>query len=392
MKLKGKGIRIVKGMDIRIRTDSNSDFNAMELLLGSTDGSTTSTSTNNDDEKSELLNAKIGLIVGIFFLTLLSSYIPFILGRAKVKGFITLLSIGTCFAGGVILAGGFNHILPGAEESFTSYFDQVAPENKYREFPFAATIAIFTLLVLVAIDKLIIEGGFQGEKGHNHMNLSSHADNQHHHTNTHAPDLEFGQESSSDEEDSHGATPGNPDGALAPPQHSHGHAHSGKHDELHEKGNGKSHVANTGQAWLFLVALSIHSILDGLGLGAETSKDGFYGLLVAVLAHKMLDGFALGVPIYFANFSTLQTALSLAFCAAMTPLGIGIGMAVTSVYNGSSGHLAEGIILGVTCGSFFYISLIELIPSGLCQPGWLRLKLAMVFLGWACLSVIALWV
>ncbi|EGG20086.1 zinc/iron permease [Cavenderia fasciculata] len=337
-----------------------------------------------EDHKSELLNAKVGLIVGIFFLTLGSSYIPFIMGRAKVKNLLTILAVFTCFAGGVILAGGFSHIPHHAEEAFAEYFADIDPEgqNEYLHFPFSMTIAIFTLLVLIAIDKLFIEGGFQGEKGHNHMNLSSHADTQHKHTSNHTPDVEMAEVE----------TPGNPDGGDADHGHSHGHGHSGKHDELHDDGNGKTHQANVGQAWLFLVALSIHSILDGLGLGAETSKDGFYGLLVAVLAHKLLDGFALGVPMYFAKFSVLQTAMALVFCAAMTPLGIGIGMAVTSVYEGAGGHLAEGIILSVTCGSFIYISLIELIPSGLCQPGWLRLKLAMVFLGWALLAIIALWV
>jgi len=329
------------------------------------------------DDLEELRNPKIGLIVGIFFLTLIASYIPWIIGRAHVKNFVTIISILTCFAAGIIISGGFNHILPGAEYDFAEYWEHKDPENKYKDFPFPITIAIFVMFILLAIDKIVVERGVTGEKGHNHMNLSEHSQNFHNHTTSHTGEIDLNN-----------VTPGGPDEEKGFKHHEddgHGH-HSHKH------GNGKSEKANTSQAWLFLVALSVHSILDGLGLGTETHSEGFYGLLVAVLAHKLLDGFALGVPIYFANFSFLFSSACLVFCAAMTPLGIGIGMAISTVYDTEAAFLAKGIVLSVTLGSFIYISLIELLPSGLCTPGWIKLKLSLAFLGWAIMAIIALWV
>eukprot|EP01133_Synstelium_polycarpum_P004302 gene4302-5025_t len=357
------------------------------------------------DDREHLVGAKAGLIVGIFAITLAASYVPFILGRAHVKGLITILSVLTCFSAGIILAGGFNHLLPGATEAFAEYFEHTDPENKYAGFPFAETLSIFVLFLLVALDKLFVERGL-GETGagHNHMDLS-----QHNHSSNHVPDidLEAGVVTPGNPDIEAGVTPGNPD-ELKKDKDAHSHSHGDKkdkdshshghmagkksHTDLHEDGNGKSRTANASQAWIFLIALSVHSIFDGLGLGAETNRSGFYGLLVAVLAHKMLDGFALGVPVYFAKFSKLQTAIVLVFCALMTPLGIGIGMGISNLYDGAGSELAKGIILSITCGSFFYISLIELLPSGLCQPGWLKLKLSLAFLGWAILAVLALWV
>ena len=49
-----------------------------------------------------------------------------------------------------------------------------------------------------------------------------------------------------------------------------------------------------GQAYVFFVALAVHSIFDGMSIGTESTVAGFYGLLFAVGGHKLLDGFALG--------------------------------------------------------------------------------------------------
>ncbi|GAM16957.1 hypothetical protein SAMD00019534_001320 [Acytostelium subglobosum LB1] len=340
------------------------------------------------------------LIFVIIGMTLLASYVPFILGRSKVRGLVTILTFMTCFAAGIILAGAFNHLLPDASENFEQYFAAADPDNQYADFPYAETIAIFVMFMLVALDKLVIEGGVVGggHTGHNHMDVSHHL--------TESTVLIDQSLSTS--------TPGYTEGGggivLVPTSISvvddgaqtihvimdnngagvgaggDGVGHGQKVD------NGKTHAANVSQAWIFMLALSVHSIFDGLGLGAETDPSNFYGLMVAVLAHKALDGFALGVPVFYAKFSRLQTALALSFCAAMTPLGIGIGMAIASLYQGTQAYLSEGIILSVTTGSFLYISLIELMPSGLGQPGWMKTKLFLTFIGWALLAVIALWV
>jgi zinc transporter ZupT len=76
----------------------------------------------------------------------------------------------------------------------------------------------------------------------------------------------------------------------------------------------------------------------------------------------------------------------------MTPLGIAIGIVSTQFYDGPNGKLASAIILSISCGSFFFISLVELIPSGLNMPGWHRAKMTAVFIGWGLMAFIALYV
>ncbi|EAL64403.1 zinc/iron permease [Dictyostelium discoideum AX4] len=377
--------------------------------------------------RDELRNDKGGLIAGIFVLTLTASFVPWFLTKAKITNLVSVVSILTCLSAGVIIGAGFNHILPDAAEEFQSYVEAVAPDNKYGDFPFAHTITIVTMFALICVDKILVSGGLDGEADHNHMDLS-----QHNHPSPHAAgeidlniytngdddddDVNEDQEedSTKDDEKEHGHGHGHGHGhnssnsssnghghglkkkKKSKKEHGHGHNHdhsSNGHSHKDEKDSEKVNVSSKSKAWVFLVALSLHSIFDGLGLGSETQKDSFYGLLIAVLAHKFLDGLVLGIAIKYAYFSFKFSCIALVFAAAMTPLGIGIGMAISSAYESSTdAYLVKGIILSITCGSFIYISLIELLPSGLCQKGWPKLKLAVAFLGYSVMAILALWV
>jgi len=176
----------------------------------------------------------------------------------------------------------------------------------------------------------------------------------------------------------------------------HGHSHGGGETEL-ALGAGAADcpvVVDAAQrdaalrAWVFFVALSLHSVFDGLSLGGEESLSGFYGLLVAVLAHKAFDGLALGVPVFLARLPAAQTWGALIFCAAMTPLGIGVGWAATSV-QGESARLASAVVVSMSAGSFLFISMLELLPAALHDGRFVAWKLCAFmggFLGMAALA------
>ena len=143
------------------------------------------------------------------------------------------------------------------------------------------------------------------------------------------------------------------------------------------------------KAWVFFVALSIHSIMDGLSLGSERDINSFYAILVAVLAHKAFDGIALGVPVYLAQMPPLQTWGSLLFCAFMTPLGIGIGWGATAAVSGTQATLAKAVITSISAGSFLYISIMELLPASLHDGRRLPLKLFAFLVGFVVMGILA---
>jgi len=303
---------------------------------------------------------KIVLLVIIGPITFLASLIPWLLAGRYHSRLVDLLAGGSCLAGGVILGGAMSHLFPDAMDAFNTYLDVEEP------YPYAPLIAVLTLFFLLCVDKLFIE--------RNHLNESDES----------GPSKEL-------QVLSEGVSP-----PPEPERHLHNHYQASvmKLEEGNKVNDGDATIDQSHRiatAYMFLFALSLHSLLDGLGLGSESTGDGFWGLVAAVLGHKLLDGFALGIPVFYARFSLVHSMMLLAFCAAMTPIGIGIGWASTSVMEGRSAILAEGIFLSLSLGSFFYIALIELLPAGLASSKHIHLKMAAAITGWALMAIIAIW-
>eukprot|EP01121_Diplochlamys_sp_Union-15-3_P021451 TRINITY_DN8698_c0_g1_i2.p1 TRINITY_DN8698_c0_g1~~TRINITY_DN8698_c0_g1_i2.p1 ORF type:complete len:345 (+),score=39.44 TRINITY_DN8698_c0_g1_i2:62-1096(+) len=329
--------------------------------------------TLSEGDKDLLLRGKIIVLVVIGIVTFLASLIPWLLNRVFKKAML-YLSIGSCFASGIIIGAAFSHALPDAQEGFSFYFEHNENVIKYPDYPFAELTLVGVLILLTTIDKIFVE---KMEKRLNHKNgdtkeniipMRTHSMS---HSRVELMDSNNDSEVGVDNKEEKNTQEQNMDGIVP----------------IKEK------AKRISQAYIFLIALSVHSVFDGLGIGAEQTVSGFYGLLITVVAHKLLDGFALGVPIFFAKFSTLRSMLFLGFAASMTPLGIGIGLAVTESFSdGDKAQLASGIILAMTSGSFIFISLMELLPMALKDGEWIKIKMFALFLGWAIMAVIALWV
>jgi zinc transporter 1/2/3 len=374
-----------------------------------------------DSDRHTLDVGKAVTIPIIFFLTFFASLLPWYLSRFGMQRASEIISILSCIAAGVIIGAAFSHMLFDAQDAFANYFASAGPvgltDPDHVNYPFAPLIAIFVLLTLVGIDAYVIRRSMASM-----VNDSSHSSSQstlassntpptdprhaprHNHFIPHIPDKEVVPnekdcspnngieitklDSPMSSTNSHAVDIEN-EGSISQPQvvvnlapASHTHTHF---EDAH-------HKADVASAWVFFFALAIHSIFDGLSVGAEMDVSGFYALLVAVAVHKGLDGFALGVPVYYAKFSTIHNVIILIFCAGMTPLGIGIGRAATSGYQGADGQLAKAIILSLSTGSFFFIGLMEMLPAGLADGKWIKLKIALVFIGWGIMALLALWV
>ena len=142
------------------------------------------------------------------------------------------------------------------------------------------------------------------------------------------------------------------------------------------------------RAYFFFIALTLHSVLDGLALGSESEDiDSLYSIIAAVVGHKVFDGLALGIPVYLANFNSLHKWCILIICALSTPIGIGIGMGAAEL--SEERHLVEAIIISLSAGSFLFISLMELLPTSLHDGKNIKSKLFAFFLGWVVMLALA---
>eukprot|EP01012_Entosiphon_sulcatum_P004828 TRINITY_DN11_c0_g1_i1.p1 TRINITY_DN11_c0_g1~~TRINITY_DN11_c0_g1_i1.p1 ORF type:complete len:350 (-),score=48.48 TRINITY_DN11_c0_g1_i1:173-1222(-) len=319
-----------------------------------------------DEDARKLRNGKIALIVVIGFGTFLASCLPWYLRRLRHA--VAIMHVLSCFAGGVMIGAALCHMFPDIAEAFKDYFEKAGTGGLIRPadaaYPFAYLIAGFVVIFLLAVDKALAH---RWAHSHNHP------------SNEEGPIVVAA-----------GDTADAVDGAVVVSVQAPGVMPPviGLPDIDQERGKEK-HMMD---AYLFFIALSIHSIFDGLSVGAEQELHGFYALLIALVCHKALDGFALGVPVFYARLPLFHTLFALIFCASMTPLGIGIGWAATSSMNGAKAILARGIIVSISAGSFLFIAFIEMLPTALEEPNHLFLKITACFLGFGLMALIAIWV
>lgn len=109
-------------------------------------------------------------------------------------------------------------------------------------------------------------------------------------------------------------------------------------------------------AFILMIALSMHELLEGLALGA--TDDFSWSLFIAIIFQKFVEAFALGAAFIRAEVSQTLYWAVLGLFSLTLPIGIGMGMALNA-----SGGVATGILLALSSGSFLYISTVEILPE-----------------------------
>lgn len=351
------------------------------------------------EESALLTRIKIALLAGVGIWTLAASATPWVLQRAFSKRGLDLIWISCALAAGVVFGAYLCHLTPDANEAFTAYLVKVAPGNdKLVGFPFAQVLSGAVFILLYAIDKLVVEKGMSGEEHAGHGKQCDH--------------VSASIQSLADKTVPLAAEHAHAHALSEGPHHRHPHdvidvpsarTVSNESDSssvtadtstlMHAKGRPSANSAQgraaVMRAYTFFVALSVHSVFDGMSIGIESTMSGMIGVIIAVVGHKGFDGLALAVPLYLAPLPRKHTIILLVMCALMTPLGIGIGMAAAAAADGARAKLSEGIVIGASAGSFLFISVIELLPASLAD-GRLRIsKLAAFVIGWAGMSALA---
>jgi len=156
----------------------------------------------------------------------------------------------------------------------------------------------------------------------------------------------------------------------------------------HDHDHGASEIFQRGLAVaiVFLCAISCHSFISGLGVGAMKGSDIWSGI-IAVVAHKGLASFTLANCFVKAEASTCALVSYMSLFSLTTPLGIMVGSILST-----GGGPTEGVLIGLAAGSFIYIGIMEVISKELEEEGDKIYKLALIVLGWGFMSMLAIWV
>jgi len=175
-------------------------------------------------------------------------------------------------------------------------------------------------------------------------------------------------------------------------EHRHDHDHEGPCDHAHGGNHAHGHAAVVHHhpfSWVGLaLGLSLHTLIDGLALGAAVASEAHggsfalfgLGTFLAVALHKPLDALSITSLMSAGGWSRQAIWTANVCFALMCPLGaLGFVFGLAGLF--SEQHLLIGCALAFAAGVFLCISLADLLPEvAFHTHDRLRLTLAL-FLG-----------
>ncbi len=147
------------------------------------------------------------------------------------------------------------------------------------------------------------------------------------------------------------------------------------------------------QALVLLVVLSIHSIVLGVTLGAQTSLSRLTVIFAAIIAHKAFAGFALGIGYRRSGLSLRRAAPAIAVFSLMVPLGALLGAAIGDLASTRAGTWFEAAFDSIGAGTFLYIASLDILRTEF-EPaaGDRGLKWLLTAAGYGLMALLALWI
>lgn len=314
----------------------------------------------------ENLSLKVWSTLAMLALTIFFCYLPFVLQKQWRKA-KDLLSVLNCLAGGVVLGALLMHMIP---ESVLPHHDA----NGNCTFQWGCMSAGISFLFLFSIDRMFLSHAHcenESDKHGNHNHSHDHGSLKNDQYALEIPHINHQHHEHGDHCDHH-AHHGHDEISLSH-QSSSILSQNGPHEDCHEADvMGGCHMEGIRgsksklQTYVFVFCLSLHSLLEGLGMSGKRSGN-LFKFLIGLFAHKWIEAFALGVTVMGARFTRTESFLLMSFYSLLTPVGIAIGMLadylspVRKTLHGSN-TLTEVIMNGAATGSFLFVSCIEMIP------------------------------
>ena len=349
------------------------------------------------------------ILVTLFFLTFILGVIPVILMKIFKRGsenlhkqliYKRVLSFLSCFAAGVFLATGVLDLLPSVRSDLGSVLNGM---NIITYFPVAEFVMMFGLFLILIIEQVVIS-----------VKEKQAQDDESARTPLLAPTTNGA--SSNDARDDHSAIrrpfshsitsqhsisgigdePLQGSGCFTDdhsfehhPQHSYHRHHHEHHYHEHEETEAEEdhiralteHEHSRLRSLLLIVALSLHSIFEGLAVGLQKKSDDVIGIFAALVVHKSVLSFSLGMNLVQSKLSHGGVLRSVLFFSLTAPVGVGIGLAITDLWDSNISTLVQGILTGIACGTFLYVTFFEVLPAEFNCPDVRLLKVLFLLIG-----------
>lgn len=129
--------------------------------------------------------------------------------------------------------------------------------------------------------------------------------------------------------------------------------------------------------FILMIALSVHSIFEGMALGLADNEAATINMLIAIVIHKGAAGSSLGISLVKTFPDNFRLCRQLIFTFALaTPIGVAIGMIFKEL-----GDIYEIIFSSLAAGSFLYIAASEVVVEEFSVPGYRYWKLLAFLFG-----------
>merc|ERR1712079_136139 len=142
------------------------------------------------------------------------------------------------------------------------------------------------------------------------------------------------------------------------PEAHHGHSH----DNIKVPTEAGFQAAARG--FLVVLALSIHDLFEGIALGVARRQSSAWFLLLAFASHKWVISSCLGLKWARSALKPMVAILYMTVFCAVSPIGVGVGMALTSPdEEGEMATNALVVLQGLATGSLFYVVFFEILEK-----------------------------
>ncbi|KAK7087584.1 protein zntC-like [Littorina saxatilis] len=153
------------------------------------------------------------------------------------------------------------------------------------------------------------------------------------------------------------------------------------------------------RALLLLVALSFHTVFDGLAVGLQSTDFNIWEILLPVCIHKALVAFSLGLKMAAScPLTSRRPQLFMLLFSFVSPIGVAIGMGVTSgQMHAHAQLLVSSILQALATGTFLYVTFFEILAPHfgslyeLDARAWVEvLKVGVMVVGFAGMALLRL--
>ncbi|XP_053405287.1 zinc transporter ZIP1-like [Mercenaria mercenaria] len=339
---------------------------------------------------------KVLVLCALFVMTFLLGILPIILEKIFRKKadteshkskYKTILSCLSCFAAGVFLGTGVLDLLPSVRVDIGTTLNSL---EVFTSFPVAEFVMMFGLFVILIVEQIVLT---IKEKHADELSVRTPLLPSKDVTRSYSHSV-------TSEQSVIGGISDEPFTSSFPGVGTRRHCDSCEErvsrsnsvieeDENHHHDEDDilpEHEHSSLRSILLLTALSLHSIFEGLAVGLQNKADDVIGIFAALVIHKSILSFCLGMNLIQSKLSHVGMIRSIVFFSLTAPIGIGVGIGIIDLWDSKSSLLVQGILTGIACGTFLYVTFFEVLPSEFNTHEHRLLKVLFLILGFATVS------